>query len=71
MESGRIIPDHQFGFRRGHSTVDQVHRLVADIRETYDRIEYSLAVFLVSSKAFDRVDHHLLLLKVRASWLVF
>jgi len=31
IEERKIIPDHQFGFRSKHSTVDQIHRIVKKI----------------------------------------
>ncbi len=33
IENKKRIPDHQFGFRDNHSTVDQVHRITSFIEE--------------------------------------
>jgi len=54
MKAKGILPEHQFGFRAGHCTVEQqVHRVVEqilsafhnalllDVRETFDRVWYS------------------------------
>lgn len=35
-----IIPDHQFGFREKHTTVEQVHRVVHKIRQSLESKEY-------------------------------
>lgn len=42
----KIIPDHQFGFRIGHGTVEQVHRVCEHIREALEKKLYCSGVFL-------------------------
>lgn len=32
----KAIPDHQFGFREQHSTVEQIHRVFNKIRRTLE-----------------------------------
>jgi hypothetical protein len=32
LEENRILPDHQFGFRQKHSTIEQAHRITGIIR---------------------------------------
>jgi hypothetical protein len=34
LEKTQILPDHQFGFRHKHSTIEQVHRIARIIRGT-------------------------------------
>jgi len=46
ITQGNILPDHQFGFRKGHETIEQVHRLVKHILQAFDDCEYSNAVFI-------------------------
>lgn len=62
---GKLISDHQFGFRRKHSTVDQVHRIVKKIHSTFENKEYCSLVFLDVSQAFDKVWHEGLLFKIK------
>ena len=60
-----IIPAHQFGFRRRHSTIEQVHRLVSVVRKTFEEKKYCSALFIDVSQAFDKVWHAGLLYKIK------
>lgn len=59
-----VIPQHQFGFRRSHSTIEQVHRIVNVIRETFEVKHYCSALFIDISQAFDKVWHNGLIWKI-------
>jgi RNase P subunit RPR2 len=59
------VPDHQFGFRRAHSTVQQCHRIVDVINKSIENQQYCTAAFLDVTKAFDRVWHKCLLVKIK------
>lgn len=61
----KAIPDHQFGFRQKHSTVEQVHRVCNVIMDTLERKEYCSSAFLDIQQAFDRVWHEGLLSKLK------
>lgn len=65
LDENKIIPDHQFGFREKHATVEQVHRVVHKIRQSLEKKEYCSAVFLDIEQAFDRVWHKGLLYKLK------
>lgn len=60
-----IIPNHQFGFRQRHGTIEQVHRVVDKIRLSQEKKEYCSAVFIDISQAFDKVWHEGLLYKLK------
>ncbi|GBP38957.1 RNA-directed DNA polymerase from mobile element jockey [Eumeta japonica] len=60
-----IIPTHQFGFREGHGTIEQVHRLVDVIGRALENKLYCCAAFLDISQAFDKVWHSGLLYKIK------
>lgn len=64
IESRNIVPKHQFGFRNGHSTIDQVHRICNIIEKALEEKKVCSAVFLDVSQAFDKVCHFGLLTKL-------
>jgi hypothetical protein len=47
----KLISNHQFGFRKQHSTLEQVHRIIEAIKT----MKICTAVFQDLSQAFDRV----------------
>lgn len=57
LENLTIIPDYQFGFRKKHGTIEQVHRLVKQIYSDLESKKYCSAAFLDVSQAFDKVWH--------------
>lgn len=65
LEQSSLIPHHQFGFRKQHGTVEQVHRLVENIHNTFENKKYCTAAFLDISQAFDKVWHTGLLYKIK------
>ena len=64
LQDKKIIPEHQFGFRNQHSTIEQVNRVVSVIRNTFENYSYCTTVFLDVAQAFDKVWHEGLLYKL-------
>lgn len=60
-----LIPNHQFGFRPGHSTIDQVSRICNFAQNALDQKRVCSAVFLDVAQAFDKVWHEGLNYKLR------
>ena len=60
-----LIPNHQFGCRAQHSTIEQVHRVVAEVQLALDESKYCSAIFLDVAQAFDKVWHGGLKYKIR------
>ena len=59
-----ILPDEQFGFLKGRSAEWQLLYLLQRWHEALDKKRCVHAVFLDAAKAFDRVDHSMLLSKL-------
>ncbi|KAL1487554.1 hypothetical protein ABEB36_015773 [Hypothenemus hampei] len=57
IDNNKIIPDHQFGFRERHSTIDQVHRITNIIEKSLEEGKVCSTVFLDVAQAFDKVWH--------------
>lgn len=66
IEDKQLIPNHQFGFREKHSTIDQVHRITHIIEKTLESKEVCATVFLDVAQAFDKVWHEGLIFKLRS-----
>lgn len=61
VNAKKILPPQQFGFRKGHATIEQLNRLTNFIEKALEKGEYSAAIFLDVAQAFDKVSHQLLI----------
>ena len=64
LSNSKILYPKQFGFQKSHSTDHALLQLVDQIYESFERNEYTIGVFIDLSKAFDTVDHNILLKKL-------
>ena len=64
IDKHNIIFNHQYGFRKNHSTYMSIISLIDKITENLNNNDYTLALFLDFQKAFDSVNHNILLYKL-------
>ena len=64
IEKYQIFDNSQFGFRKGHNTELAIMRTIKYITDALDMDVPVIGLFLDISKAFDSIDHNILLDKL-------
>ena len=64
VNANNILTNNQYGFREKSSTTFALIDLIDDLSNSIEKKEYTIGVFLDLKKAFDTIDHTLLLRKL-------
>ena len=65
LNSFNLFTNHQFGFRHGHCTLHVITLLVDKVTTAFENKQFTLGIFLNLSKAFNTIDHNILLQKLQ------
>ena len=65
MQSNSILYQHQYGFRKNYSTEHAILSITEKIKTNLDNKTFSCGVFVDLEKAFDTVNHQILLAKLK------
>ena len=65
LSLNKILTDSQYGFRKNHSTQSAALELIDRLMISMDKGKTPLAIILDFSKAFDTLDHEILLYKLK------
>ena len=63
--NNNLLHEIQFGFQINNSTEHAILQFTRDIAQNFDNGKFTLGVFIDLSKAFDTVDHQILLKKLK------
>ena len=64
LESNNVLYKQQFGFRKSYSTAQALLNISQKIMDALDKGNYACGVFIDLHRAFDTVDHEILLKKL-------
>ena len=64
LEQNNILYKNQYGFRKNNSTTYALLQITEKIKETIDNRKYGCGIFIDLRKAFDTVNHKILLKKL-------
>ena len=64
VEKNNILSEHQYGFRKNRSTELAIIEFIDRITKAIDKGQYTIGIFLDLSKAFDTINHSILIKKL-------
>ena len=65
LDVNNILSEHQFGFRKERSTSLAIFEVLKNLHENWNENNFSACIFIDFSRAFDSIDHNILLNKLK------
>ena len=65
LDQYNILTEFQNGFRKNHSTIDTIFRYTTDLQNNKNNKLNTICLYVDFKKAFDTVNHKLLIKKIR------
>ena len=65
LDKNNALYSSQYGFRSGHSTMHAVTELLSNVLNGFENKKFAIGLFLDLSKAFDTIDHEILVCKLQ------
>ena len=66
LRANELLSENQFAFRKSHSTITSMLNITETWYKNIDKRKRNVSIFLDLKKAFDTVDHDILLSKLSA-----
>ena len=68
VQKNNLLNEKQFRFRQNHSTIHAISLMYDSLLKNIDEGKYSCCTFLDLSKAFDAINHRILLQKLKTQF---
>ena len=66
LDNNSLLNEIQNGFRKNHSTIDTILKFTTELQHNKNNKQNTIALYIDFKKAFDTVNHNILLEKLKS-----